>query len=791
MSLYRVASACSICLVTAMACLSTLCVEPVLAQQSGETVPLPPVTVEASQQPKKAKKTAAKKPAPKTTPQQSPTPQASTAPPPSSYQSATGPVKGMAAKQSATGTKTGTPLIETPQSISVITKEQIEQQGATTVSEALRYTPGVIVDLRPSNRYDIAPVRGFGPSTGGTLQSFVGYQDGLRLLRGVGQATPTIDPFTLERIEVLRGPASVLYGQSTPGGFVNLISKKPLDVAHGEIEVTTSNYARKEIGLDVGGPIDTEGKLAYRFVGLFREGDTQVEDVEEERLVLAPSLTFRPDKDTTLTVLGYYQNDPKSLYSVFLPAQGTLFANPNGQIPRDFNAGDPNYDEYKREVTAIGYQFEHRFDEVFTVRQNLRYMYIDMTLHGVQPSAFAADQKTITRAYSNLDETADTLTLDNQVEAKFATGPLRHTLLAGLDYQLVNADQLTAPTRSASIDFTNPVYTIPSGAPAAFTATAQVQSDQLGLYAQDQIKLGNWVAVVGGRHDSASFSFDQTTLATGAKTYIAQEDNAYSWRAGLVYLFGNGLAPYASYSTSFEPVTGQNLQSVYGYGDKHLEPTEGEQYEVGVKYEPIGWNTSFAVAAFDLTRTNVLTPDDAHTTGCGATKTSACYVQTGEVEGRGIELEARSSLTRNIDFIAAYTYQQTEITESNTTTELGKRPIQLPEHTASAWANYTFHEGSFAGLGIGFGVRYFGSTYGDAANTIEVPSVTLYDAGLQYDLSQLGRDWKGYSLSVNASNLFDKTYVASCGTGLPTTSSPVSCYWGTERTVEATLRYRW
>lgn len=761
-----------------------------MAQQASEPVPLPPVTVEAAPQKKKPKQ-AAKKSAAKAAAQQSPTPQAPTKAPPTSYEAATGPVQGMVAKQSATGTKTGTPLIETPQSISVITKEQIEQQGATTVSEALRYTPGVLIDLRPSNRYDIAPVRGFGPSTGGALQSFVGYQDGLRLQRGVGQATPTIDPFTLERIEVLRGPASVLYGQSTPGGFVNLISKKPLDVAHGEIEVTTSNYARKEIGLDVGSPIDTEGKLAYRFVGLFREGDTQVEDVEEQRLVLAPSLTFRPDKDTTLTVLGYYQNDPKSLYSVYLPAQGTLLSNGSyGQIPRDFNVGNPNYDEYKREVTAIGYQFEHRFDDVFTVRQNIRYMYIDMTLHGVSPTSISGS--TITRTYSNLQETADTLALDNQVEARLSTGPLRHTFLAGLDYQLVNADQLTAPSISDSsstkVDYTNPSYAVPSGAPAAFNATAQLQYDQLGIYAQDQIKLGNWVAVVGGRHDSASFSFDKHSFTNPTSTaYVAGEDDAFSWRAGLVYLLGNGLAPYASYSTSFEPVTGQNVQSVYGYGDKQLEPTEGEQYEVGIKYEPVGWNMAFMAAAFDLTKTNVLTPDSAHTTGCGATGTSSCYVQTGEVEGRGIELEARGSLNRNIDFVAAYTYQETEVTESNTDTELGKRPIQLPEHTASAWANYTFREGSFAGLGIGFGVRYVGSTYGDAANTIEVPSVTLYDAGLQYDLSQLGREWKGYSLSVNASNLFDKTYIASCGTGL----SPVACYWGTERTVEATLRYRW
>jgi iron complex outermembrane receptor protein len=165
-------------------------------------------------------------------------------------------------------------------------------------------------------------------------------------------------------------------------------------------------------------------------------------------------------------------------------------------------------------------------------------------------------------------------------------------------------------------------------------------------------------------------------------------------------------------------------------------------------------------------------------------------VQTGEVVGRGIEAEARGSIDRNIDFVAAYTFQETEITKSNTLTELGKRPIQLPEHSASAWANYTFREGSFAGLGIGFGVRYFGTTYANTANTISVPSVTLYDAGLQYDLSYLGRDWKGYSLSVNASNLFDKTYVASCGAGF-TGSPDAACYWGVERTVEATLRYRW
>lgn len=762
--------------------IALICVTQASAQQPTPTVPLPPVTVESKQLPKRPPAKKAANPVPTNQP-------APPQPPETPYQAASGAVKGYVAKQSTTGTKTGTPLIETPQSISVVTKEQTDQQGVTSISEALRYTPGVIVDLRPSSRFDIVPVRGFGPHTGGALQGFVGYQDGLRLQRGIGFAAPAIEPFALERIEVLRGPASVLYGQGIPGGFVNVISKKPVDGFHGEIETSTNNYGKKEIGVDVNTPLDPLGKAAFRVVGLARDSETQVNGVGDQRYMVAPSLTLRPSASTTFSVLAHYQYDPASLYSVFLPAYGTLFNNTNGQIPRNFNPGDPSYEVFKREVKAVGYQFEHRFNDALTVRQNLRYMNLGMTFHGVSTTgAFTGTQKTIARQKSNVEETADTFTVDNQAQLNVRTGPVKHQILMGVDYQFVDAARLLGNGTTTAIDYTNPVYGN-VGALPAFSTQSTMLTQQTGVYIQEQAKIGNWVALLGGRYDTASFGYDETTLSNGSKLAITQTDHAFTWRSGLVYRFANGLAPYASYSTSFEPVTGTTVQSIFGFGQSKFLPTTGEQYEVGLKYEPVGWNMAFTLAAFDLTKNNVLTPDSdpTHLNKCGATGTTACSVQTGQIEGRGIELEAKGSLNRNIDFVTAYTYQQTEVTKSNTAAELGKRPIQLPEHTASAWGNYTFREGPFAGLGIGLGVRYLGASFGDTANTIEVPSVVLYDAGLQYDFSYLDRSWKGYTLTINAKNLLDTSYIASCGAGF----TPVACYWGVERTVEAKLRYRW
>lgn len=780
-------------------------IAPAAAQESDENIPLPPVTVEASQAPKKPKKAAAKKAKPATVqaPASTPPAPAPERTPASSYQGATGPANGYVARDSATATKTGTPLIETPQSVSVIPRKQIEQQGAESASDALHYTAGVIVDQRPASRYDIVNIRGLG-----NLQSFVHFQDGLKLQRGLNFDVPVVDPYLLERIEVFKGPASVLFGQVGVGGLVNFVSKKPTDEPFGEIGVTIGTHERRQLAFDFGGPVDRNGELSYRIAGLARETGTDIYGVDEERWAIAPSLTWRPSAATTLTILGSYLNDPKSSYSVAVPALGSALPSPQGQIPHFFNPGDPSYDSFTREQASIGYEFEHQFDSIWTVRQNFRYMSLETEFAGIQTAGLVANQPQITRNKSLTQNSGDYFGVDNQAEARFTTGFARHTLLFGLDHQRSSADAKLSgggpATAVSPINYTNPVYGLAVARPPLANDN-EGETEQTGIYIQEQLKVGNWIALLGARYDWADYDFKSGPINGAATTTVSQKDEEFTWRGALMYTFDNGLAPYFSYSTSFEPITGTAVD----FAGNPFKPTTGEQYELGVKYEPRGLNALITASVFDITLENVQTPDPDHTFAngpwpCALTANAICQTQAGEVRTRGFEIEGRASVNENLDVVAAYTYLDTEITKSNQTFNLGggvvvpergRRPTAIPEHMASFWAFYTFHEGPLNGFGFGGGVRYVGETFGNRANTWTVDSNVLVDAAMRYDFGALSTSFEGYSLQVNASNLFDEEYISSCGAfggGLPaTTATNSGCYYGVGRNVMATLKYQW
>lgn len=809
--LNRIVSARSCGLASAVACLPALCAGPAVAQQSGESVPLPPVTVEATQQQKKPQKKAVAKKAAPATVQPSPAPQPpSSAPAPTTYQGATGPANGYVATESATATKTGTPLIETPQSVSVVTREQIEQQGAESVSDALHYTAGVIVDVRPSSRYDIVNIRGLG-----NLQSFVHYQDGLKLQRGISYNVPVVDPYLLERIEVMKGPSSVLYGQVGVGGIVNFVSKKPLDEPFGEVALQFGSHDRRQLAFDFGAPIDEAGKLSYRLTGIGRETGTDISGVDEERYAIAPTITWRPNAGTTLTLLGSYLNDPKSTYSVAVPAVGSVLPNGSaGKIPHFFNIGDPAYDMFEREQYSAGYLFEHELDSIWTVRQNFRFMSIDTEFAALSPTRYnPAGSSVIARNKSHAIDEADTYAVDTQAEANFRTGAIAHTALFGFDYQYVDASRLLGTQQNAAggpilvpdINYNNPVYGQSIARPPFQTRTG-LETDQIGIYAQEQLKFGNWVAVLGGRYDWAGYDYDQETVAGVSQVNVSQKDEEFTWRGGLLYNFDNGFAPYFSYATSFEPITG-TANTAVDYAGNPFKPTTGEQYEVGIKYQPRGFNALITASLFDIALQNVLTPDPDHTSSPGTvypcnplsggvpSTTTICQKQTGEVRTRGFEIEARASLSDNLDVAAAYAYLDTEITETNTAAELGKRPTAVPEHMASFWAFYTFDEGILNGFGFGGGVRYVGETFGNTINTWTVDSYTIVDAAATYDFGAIAREFEGYKVQVNALNLFDKEYYASCGAfggGFPATGATNSaCHYGVGRNVMVTLKYQW
>jgi iron complex outermembrane receptor protein len=682
-------------------------------------------------------------------------------------ETAWGPAHGYVARRSAAGAKTDTPLIETPQTVNIVTREEIAARAAQNISQAAAYSPGLISEtFGPSTRDDYFYIRGFEAAQ---------YLDGTRLA-GANYGNLRIEPYALERFEILRGPASMLYGQNPPSGLINMVSKRPLDVPFHEIQMLGGSFNRVQGMLDLSGPVDAAGQFLYRLTALGRGSDTQVDHSEDDRYFVAPSFTWRPSEDTSLTFLSHYQKDEAGNTMQFLPPEGTLLPNPNGKIPTRRFLGEPGYDHYHREQFAIGYAFEHRFDTTWTFRQNLRYAHVESDYPVIFPDGFVTDDngnvtdyRTLLRAAGLYRDQAGTFTLDNHAQAVFDTGPLHHTALLGADYRSLSGDRRRGFSDAPNLDLYNPVYGLPFARPVIDSIIRQ-DRDQFGLYGQDQIKYGGWIATVGVRYDWANADTVDDDLYFATRTRTRQDDEAFTYRTGLGYLFDSGFAPYFSYSESFDPAAGTD------FSGKPFDPTTGQQYEVGVKYQPPGYNAFITLSAFHLTQQNVLSPDPAP-------GRDGYFVQTGEARSRGIELEGKASPAEGLDLTAAYSYVDSETTKTTDATQLGKNLPYTPKHQGSTWLDYTFQRGTLQGFGLGGGVRYVGSNYGDFANTLKTPSYTLIDAAVHYDLGRMHESLKGARLAVNMSNLFDREYLSTCGEG--------SCYYGDRRSVLASLRYNW
>jgi len=656
------------------------------------------------------------------------------------------------AKDSDSVTKTNTPILELPQSASVITDEQMRARGIQGVEEAVWYTAGAQGGgYGPDSRSDWLLVRGFTPAR---------YMDGLALAEGSGTSITRIEPYGLERLEIIKGPSSVVYGAMPPGGMINMVSKRPTEQPLHEVEVQAGSFGMYQGAFDFAGPLNNSGTVLYRLTGLARNGDTSIDYIKDDRYYLAPALTWKPDQNTSLTVLTRYQQANTASGAGFLPADGTLLPNPNGKIPRDRFTGEPGQNDYDKTLASAGYEFKHDFANGLTFNQNLRYSKADVENNGANIGSFGllADQRTLSRYYFPNENHTKTFGVDNNALYLFETGQAQHELLAGLDYRRSNDDYASAFDFSApGLDVFDPGYGAPVKVPPYTSHTRQIQT-QLGLYLQDQIKLGRWGITLGGRQDKVDTDTDN--LIGGSSN--DQTDHAFSGRVGVNYLFDGGFAPYASWSHSFQPTVGTDFAGVA------FKPTTGDQYEAGLKYQPASGNGLLTLAAYQITQQNSLTIDPNH----------ALYqVQQGETRLRGLELEGRWNLTSHFSLYGDYTYSKSKVTQTNDLPSLGKQIALLPEQQASLGADYTIAGGALAGLGFGGGVRYVGDHYGDIYNQWKTPSYTLFDAAVHYDVA----NWR---LQLNASNLFDKEYVSAC-------NSSAWCYYGYERTVTASARYRW
>ena len=640
--------------------------------------------------------------------------------------------------------KSNRALIETPQSVTVISRDLIDLLSWNSLQESVRYTAGVVGEnFGPDERYDWLTLRGFNP---------VQYIDGLQAPIGSVSNVGT-DLYGSETVEILKGPSSVLYGLTPPGGIINMTSRRPEQEFSGEAGVQYGSHDHKQINADFTGPLSD--MVSFRVTGLYRDRGTQIDFVDSERLYLAPAVKVDTSENTEITFLAYYQKDDiANASNGFLPAAGTHFDNPLGQIPVSFSTGEPGINRYNREQYGVGYDFSHNFGESFALEQNFKYFRADTEQRGTYGQGYVDadfdgvpdDYRTINRATFPFDEVVDSYNFDTRVTYAVDTGSIEHDILVGFDYRRYKAISAygfassTYPAGSVpTLDVFNPVYGVPFTDPAADIPYTDQLQKQAGIYVQDQLTIDKLIVTLSGRHDWVK------TNNAGVEV----NDKSFSYRAGLNYVFDNGFAPYIQAAKSFQPISGSNFS-----GDAY-KPSTGEQFEAGIKYDGRALRDGiklFASAAFyTLKQKNVLIADPDHL---------FFQIQEGEVKVEGIELELVTRIDERVSINASYTYTDAFLPA-------------VSKHKASLLVDYTQQTGDLAGLGMGIGVRYISSIFGDAANLIRTPGVTLFDASVHYDTEE----WR---FAVSASNLFDKTYVARC-------SGMEDCFYGTNRIVTGSV----
>lgn len=664
--------------------------------------------------------------------------------------------RGYVSSQAASASKTGASILETPQSTSVITEDELRDRNVQSVTEALGYTSGVFASTSAiSQRFDYFSIRGFDATLTGI------HLDGLRST--TNQSYVRYQPYGMERADVVHGPSSVLYGGGSLGGVVNMISKRPTEESRGEVGVQYGSHDRLQGQFDLSGSLDADKKFLYRVVGVGRDSDTQFSHVEDNTVYLAPSLTWKPNNKTELSILTSYSRDEFGPPRPFVPIKGTLLSNPNGKLPRNVYLDDKGLDNDNIQAN-VAYDFEHRIDDTWRVQSKSRYAYNDLMTQSFSGMSLAADNRTLNRTPYEFGITGKVFSTDNNVRADWQASGLNGSSTVGVAYRHTLEDYYLNGGSNSTVDIYNPVYGASFSASSPMARTEQT-GDELGVYLANTVTVADhFVIDLAGRQDWAWVDTDDLLK----DTTTSQNDHDFTYRVGMTYLTDFGVAPYVSYATSFSPVTGTDF-----YG-KVYKPTTGKQIEAGVKYQPEGMDALFTLAWFDLVRENVKTTDPDN---------SRNQIQTGEVESRGLEFSAKANLTESARVTLNYTYNDLEISKTTTASALGKRPTGDPEHMASAWVDYTFNHGPFDGLGLGVGGRYIGKTYADGANTISVPSYALLDAAIRYEFGAIDSKLEGMKLSVNATNLLNKDYYSGC--------SSRSCNQGYDRSVIATLSYAW
>ncbi|UKO96882.1 TonB-dependent siderophore receptor [Nostoc sp. UHCC 0870] len=625
----------------------------------------------------------------------------------------------------STATRTDTPLRDIPQSIQVIPQEVLRDQNVTRQEEALRNIPGVVTGTPPYFERSFYRIRGF----------FIPNSAGNNLINGIPDFVGGLSTgfSNVERVEVLKGPASVLFGQGSPGGTINFVTKQPLSEPFYEINATIGNYDFYQGGIDLSGPLDNRGNVLYRLNTSYRNAGSSIDLIKNRNFQIAPVLSWAISDRTKLTLEGDYVNDSVPP-PTGVPALGSVLFNPDGKISRNRNYNESNASQ-QANTARVGYRLEHQFSDSWSLRNAFFASFNEFkTSNLVIPTGLRSDNRTLNRLFLDTTRDITSYVLASDVTGKLSTGSIEHQLTIGFDFNnFYNRDTATAITGSP-IDIFNPVFGQPFNSTPAFASDNATNRTALGIYAQDQITIAeNLKLLLGIRFDT----FNQTVKDRVGDTEQNQSESAFSPRVGIVYQPIPPISLYASYSQSFSPVDGRSFENA------QFQPERGTQYEVGVKAD-LNDRLSATLAFYDLLLSNVLTDDPVN---------PDFSVQTGKQRSRGIEVNLSGAILPGWNIITGYAYTDARIEEDNAL-PVGNRLSNVPKHSFNLWTTYEIQAGNLKGLGFGLGLFYVGERQGDLGNSFEIPGYLRTDAAIFYKQD----NWRA---ALNVRNLFGVDYFES------------------------------
>ncbi|MEM9804582.1 MAG: TonB-dependent siderophore receptor [Cyanobacteria bacterium P01_D01_bin.56] len=625
----------------------------------------------------------------------------------------------------STATRTDTPLRDIPQSIQVVPRQVIEDRNVRTVNEAVETVSGVI-----DGGDTIARIfRGFVADGNGISQLRNGYRIG-----DTNILIPEEPTVAIEQVEVLKGPASVLFGALEPGGIINVITKKPLSEPYYELGFEAGNRGFYQPSIDLSGPLNGDKTALYRLIAAYNTSDGYFNGGEENNTLIAPSLTLNLGDKTSLDLHYEYSRFAGDLYG----GLATVARSDGSLLPRDVNVwGNPDLTFDDRESHRYGFALEHDFNNNLQLRAAF-----SANNQNVPEQRFAVpiglvDDRFVEFFY--LDRTISDDIYFGQIDliGKFSTGSISHQLLGGFDYEnaFQNFRSFTSREPLPLLDSLNPDYDVERPTDLVQDFTFERQAENYGVYLQDQIELSDsWKVLIGGRYDWASY--DEEVFLNDTDEPVINDD-AFSPRVGLVYQPSDTVSLYASYSRSFSQTREFNPDG------ELFEPTRGTQYEIGARADFLDGRLSGNLAAYHLTRTNITTPDPNN---------PDFSIQTGEARSQGIELDVTGEILPGWNIVTSYAYTDAEVTEDNSI-PIGNQLNNVPFNQASLWTTYEIQGGDLEGLGFGLGLFYIGERQGDLDNSFELDDYLRTDAALYYRKER-------FNAAINIRNLFDIDYAS-------------------------------